>query len=87
MIFFTAQVFFAVEVIHYIIHCLADSWLLRDRAEPETSCCLIRQLFADTVQICFGICELLCIAIDEMHPTDQRLIGVVDLLLVQIVAA
>ena len=31
--------------------------------------------------------KLLCIAIDKMYPTDQWLIGVVDLLLVQIVAA
>ena len=46
----------------------------------------MRQFLADAVQICFGVCELLRIAIDEMHPTDQRLIGMVDLLLVQIVA-
>ena len=46
----------------------------------------MRQFLADAVQICFGVCELLCIAIDEMHPTDQRLIGMVDLLLVQVVA-
>ena len=46
----------------------------------------MRQFFTDTVQICCGICELLRIAIDEMHPPDQRLIGVVDFLLVQVVA-
>jgi len=47
----------------------------------------MRQFLADAVQIFFGICKLLCIAIDEMHPADQWLIGMVDLLLVQIVAA
>ena len=87
MIFFTAQVFFAVEVIHYIIHCLADSWLLRDCAESETGCRLMRQFLADAVQICFGVCELPCIAIDKMYSADQWLIGMVDLLLVQILAA
>ena len=44
----------------------------------------MRQFLADAVQIFFGICELLRIAVDEMYPADQRLIGVVDLLLVQI---
>ena len=46
----------------------------------------MRQFLADAVQIFFGICELLRIAIDKMHPANQRLIGVVDFLLVQIKA-
>ena len=46
----------------------------------------MRQFLPNAVQICFCIFKLLCIAIDEIHPTDQRLIGMVDLLLVQVVA-
>ena len=37
----------------------------------------MRQFFTDTVQICCGICELLCIAIDKMYPTDQWLISTI----------
>ena len=87
MIFFTAQVFFAVEVIHDIIHCLANHRVLRDCTESESCCRLMWQFLADAVQICCGICELLRIAIDKMYSADQWLIGMVDLLLVQIVAA
>ena len=58
MIFLAARSFFTVEIVHNIIHGLADSWLLRDRAEPETSCRLMRQFLADAVQICCGICKL-----------------------------
>ena len=46
----------------------------------------MRQFLTDAVQICFGVCELLCIAIDKMYSADQWLIGMVDLLLVQIIA-
>ena len=46
MIFLAARSFFTVEIVHNIIHGLADSWLLRDRAEPETSCRLMRQFLA-----------------------------------------
>ena len=87
IIFFAARIFLAIKIEHDIIHCLADRRILRDRAEPETTCRLMRQFFADAVQIFFGICELLRITVDKMHPTDQWLIGVVDLLLVQIIAA
>ena len=34
----------------------------------------MRQFLADAVQIFFGICELLRVTIDKMHPANQRLI-------------
>ena len=80
-------IFLAIKIEHDIIHDLADRRILRDRAEPETTCRLMRQFLTNAVQICFCICKLLRIAIDETHPTDQWLIGMVDLLLVQIIAA
>lgn len=48
-----------------IIYCFTHSRFLRDCAELESCCRLMRQFLADAVQIFFGICELLCIAVDK----------------------
>ena len=65
IIFFAAWIFFAIEVMHDIIHCLAHGRVLRDRAEPETGCRSVWQFFTETVQERFGICELLRITVDK----------------------
>ena len=56
-------------------------------AEVDRLSSILKSFYAKEYEVFVGIRELLRVTIDKMHPADQWLIGMVDLLLVQIVAA